>query len=104
MFKNAGLFFGGGLPQGGYMSTGSGTSVEVAMDFDMLWVCGPNQYPGGCDPTYSFWWAVSTIRGMNPELDQNNAAPTLEGYPYLPYTGVLDWSLVEGDTSGIKNH
>jgi hypothetical protein len=97
--KNAGLFFNGNLPQGGYSGTLGGTSAEVAEQFDLLWVCGPNAYPGGCDPTYAFSWALAQIRNSNPELDNRNSRPTLEGFPYLPYAGVYDWNLTTNDVS-----
>jgi hypothetical protein len=100
--KNVGLFFGGGLVQDGYSGAMSGTSVEVAVQFDQLWVCGPNAYPGGCDPTYAFSWAVAQIRNINPELDSNESYPTLEGFPYLPYAGVYDSELVTNDVSNVK--
>jgi hypothetical protein len=102
MTKNAGLFFAGALPQGGYSGTTSGTSVEVATQFDQLWVCGPNAYPGGCDPTYAFSWAVAQIRNINPELDSSSSYPTLEGFPYLPYAGVYDSEIMTNDVSNVK--
>ena len=102
MTKNAGLFFAGALPQGGYSGTTSGTSVEVATQFDQLWVCGPNAYPGGCDPTYAFSWAVAQIRNINPELDSSKSYPTLEGFSYLPYAGVYDSELTTNDVSNVK--
>jgi hypothetical protein len=100
--KNAGLFFHGGFPQAGYQNTQSGASVEVAVQFDMLWVMGPNQYPGGCDPTYAFSWALSKIRTINPELDIANSQPTLEGFPYLPYAGVYEDELTTNDVEHVK--
>lgn len=99
--KNVGLFFGGALPQGGYSGTFGNTSVEVATDFDLLWVGGPDSYPGGFDPTYSFAWALRQTREMNPELDK--AYPALIGFTYLPFAGVYDSQLVTNDVSNIKN-
>jgi hypothetical protein len=96
------LFFHGGFPQAGYQNTQSGASVEVAVQFDMLWVMGPNQYPGGCDPTYAFSWALSKIRTINPELDIANSQPTLEGFPYLPYAGVYEDELTTNDVEHVK--
>jgi hypothetical protein len=100
MMKNVGLFFGGGLPQTGYSGTYGNTSVEVAADLDYLWVAGPNDYPGGCDPTYAFSWAVSQIRGMNPELD--TALPAVIGFQYLNYAGVYDGELTTNDVEHVK--
>jgi hypothetical protein len=100
--KNVGLFFAGALPQGGYSGVFGGTSVEVAAQFDQLWVCGPNAYPGGCDPTYAFSWAVAQIRNINPELDSSSSYPALKGFPYLPFAGVYDSELTTNDVSNVK--
>jgi hypothetical protein len=86
--KNVGLFFRDVLYAVGYSGTSSDTSVEVATDFDALWVMGPDQYPGGCDPTYAFSWVLNQIRGMNPEL--NEAKPNWIGFGYLPFTAIYD--------------
>jgi hypothetical protein len=99
--KNVGLFFMGALPQGGYSGTFGSTASEVAVDFDDLWVAGPNPYPGACSPTYSFAWAVAQIQGMNPELNQ--AMPTWIGFGYLPYSGIYDSQLIMNNISGINN-
>ena len=102
--KNVGLFFQGSIPQAGYQNTQSGSSVEVAVQFDMLWVMGPNQYPGGCDPTYAFSWALNQIRTINPELDTAHSNPTLEGFPFLPYAGVYEDELMTNDIEHVKLH
>jgi len=101
MGKNVGLFFGGELPQGGYSGTYGGTSSEVAADFDQLWVTGPSSYSGGCDPTYSFAWAVRQIEGMCPLMLQG--MPSWIGFGYLPYTGIFDSNLVTNNIDGINN-
>ena len=102
MMKNVGLFFGGGLPQGPYSGTLGGTSVEVATDFDFLWVAGPNPFPGGCDPTYAFSWAVSQIRGMSPELDDYKSYPAIIGFSYLNFAGLYDGELMINDITHVK--
>lgn len=102
--KNVGLFFHGGFPQAGYQNTQSGASVEVAVQFDMLWVMGPNQYAGGCNPTYAFSWALHQIRSIDPELDIAHSEPTLEGFPYLPYAGVYEGELMTNDVEHVTLH
>jgi hypothetical protein len=100
MMKNVGLFFGGGLPQGGYSGTYYGTQVEVAANFDLLWVAGPYPFPGGCTPTYAFAWVFNMTRGMSPELDKG--LPAWIGFGYLPYSGVYDSELMVNNVSHIN--
>lgn len=97
MAKNAGLFFRGELPQGGYSGTFNGTSVEVAVTFDSLWAFGPLAFPGGANPTYSFGWAVAQIKGMCPEI--NSGLPKSVGFPYLNFAGVYDDELLTNNIS-----
>jgi hypothetical protein len=98
--KNVGLFFGGNLSQGPYSGTFGGTSPEVAVNFDDLWVTGPTPFPGACDPTYAFSWVFNQIRGMSPELDEG--LPAWIGFGYLPYTAIYDGELVTNNVSHIK--
>lgn len=98
--KNVGLFFGGELPMAGYSGTFGGTSAELSAAFDETWIGGPFPFPGGCDPTYSFAWAVNQIRGMAPEL--NKALPAWIGFGYVPYSGIYDAELVTNNISHIK--
>jgi hypothetical protein len=98
--KNVGLFFGGGLPEGGYSGTLGGTCPEVAAALDDLWISGPYPFPGACDPTYAFSWAVAQIEGMSPEIMK--AMPAWIGFGYLPYTGIYDGKLLTNDVSNIK--
>jgi len=102
MMKNVGLFFGGALPQGGYSGVSGGTQVEVAVLFDDLWVSGPNPWPGACDPTYAFSWALSQIRGISPELDSDNTYPAMIGFPYLNFAGVYDGEFITNNVSHVK--
>jgi len=102
MMKNVGLFFSGALPQGGYSGVSGGTEVEVAVMFDDLWVSGPNPWPGACDPTYSFAWALSQTRGMNPELDNYYTYPLIIGFPYLNFAGVYDGEFITNNISHVK--
>jgi hypothetical protein len=98
--KNVGLFFHGGLPQSGYSGTFGGTSVEVAVNFDDIWVTGPTPYPGACDPTYAFVWVVNVAEGMSPEMLKGD--PACIGFAYLPYTGIYDGELVTNNVTHIK--
>ena len=100
MMKNVGLFFQEGLPQGGYSGTYYGTQVEVAANFDLLWVAGPYPFPGGCDPTYAFAWVFNVINGMSPELAKG--WPHWVGFGYLPYSGVYDSELMVNNVSHVK--
>jgi len=86
MWKNAGLFFDGQLPQG----FGSTSSSYIAASFDTLWVEGPNAFPGGADPTYAFGWALVQIAGIYPQLTAKSVGLDGVGYPFLPFTGNYD--------------
>ena len=83
------------------MARYGGTSVEVAADFDELWVAGPEQYTGGCDPTYSFAWALRQVRGMSPQMEKGK--PVMIGFPYLPFAGAYDSELLINNLSHVKN-
>lgn len=98
--KNVGLFFQGGLPQGGYSGTLGGTCPEVSTLFDDLWVTGPTPFPGACDPTYAFSWVLNQIEGMCPEITK--AMPHWIGFGYLPYAGIYDGELVTNNISHIS--
>lgn len=101
MKKNVGLFFTESLRQGGYSGTlGGGTCPEVSCTFDDIWINGPSAWPGECDPTYAFSWALNVTEGMSPELLK--ALPTWIGFGYLPYSGVYDDELMVNDISHIK--
>ncbi len=100
MKKNVGLFFNAELPQAGFSGTLGGTSAEVACDFDILWVGGPNGFPGGCDPTYTFNWAFSQIENNSPEILKG--VPIITGFGYLPFTGIYDMNLMTNDISHVK--
>jgi hypothetical protein len=99
--KNVGLFFEGDLPFGFYSGTTGGTVAEMATAFDTLWVCGPTPWPGACDPTYAFSWALRQIRNMNPEIEKGK--PVRIGFGFLPYTGIYDADIAAGDTSHVKH-
>jgi hypothetical protein len=101
-YKNCGLFFVSGLPQGyqnAETSVWQGTA-DVAEFADQAWVCGKYEYPGGCDPTYSFQFAVRATIGVYPDLAK--AVPALAGYPYCVYDAWQDEALRNLDTSGVK--
>jgi hypothetical protein len=97
--KNVGLFFGGELPQGNITGTLGGTSVEVAVLFDELWISGPNPFPGACDPTYAFSWVFNQIRNICPEI--NKGLPAWVGFGYLPYSGVYDEEILTNNISHV---
>lgn len=101
-YKNCGLFFGGGLPQA-YQNSVTGVyqaTANVAECVDQAWVCGLNQYPGGCDPTYSFDFAINATRGIYPAL--NLAVPLRGGFGLCVYNPYYDEDLRNLNTSGVK--
>ena len=101
-YKNCGLFFVGGLPQGYINAVTSQTmgTADVAELVDQAWVCGNNEYPGGCDPTYSFQWAIRAAMGLYPDLAK--ATPALAGFPLCVYDAWQDEALRNLNTSGVK--
>jgi hypothetical protein len=101
MRKNCGLFFNGLLPQGGYGGNSSVVAAQVAEALDQIWVCGANAYPGGCDPTYSWRFAINATRGQfNPQMD--SAGPLLFGLGQMIYTSVYDDELLMLNYSDVK--
>jgi hypothetical protein len=98
--KNVGLFFLDELQFQPYGDSHA-TVCEVAMSFDSAWIDGPMAYPGGCDPTYSFQFAVNTTVGIYPELA--TAKPDIFGFPFLPYSCVYDTELKFNDIEHVKN-
>ena len=100
--KNCGLFFAGSLPQGGFGGNSSVTTAQVAEALDQTWVEGMNQYPGGCDPTYSWRFAINATRGVyNPQLD--SADPLLFGLPKMIYTVLYDRQMTMLNYSNVKD-
>ncbi|MDB6021350.1 MAG: hypothetical protein JWQ04_1207 [Pedosphaera sp.] len=102
MYKNCGLFFLGLLPQGHYGSAMGVDEVtcQVAEELDMRWVTGPNAYSGGCEPTYSYRWAVQKTINRYPEM--LSALPSIAGYAQCVYTSNLDDELKYLDTFDVN--
>jgi len=94
MRKNVGLFFQKELNQ-------QANNAEMEYGFDELWVTGPNAYPGGCDPTYTFGWAFRKARQRYAFWD--DAGPIIIGCQYLPYTGIYDDTLATGNFAPVHN-
>jgi hypothetical protein len=89
MRKNVGLFWIEDLRD----EAGRGWSIaQAACAFDEAWVCGPNAYPGGCDPTWGFGRTLSNFLGQYPTLW--NYKPYLAGYAWLPYSCLYDDELM----------
>ena len=89
MRKNAGLFWLGKLQD----VQGRGWSLaQAACAFDEAWVCGPNAYPGGCDPTWGIARTLNNFLGQYSAL--NVYGPVLAGYYWLPYSGLYDDELM----------
>ncbi len=88
--KNCGFFIGGLLPQGGYGAAQglNAVTAEVADFLDDVWVTGKNEYPGGCDPTYSFNFAIQSTVNFYPELQK--AYPIGAGYLECVYSSLYD--------------
>jgi hypothetical protein len=104
MYKNCGLFFYGFLLQGGFgiANNENKTTAEVAAFMDQTWVCGKFQYPGGCDPTYSFDFALRATAGMYPEM--TNAVPLIGGFKLCVYSSVYDEQLRELNVNNVKQN
>ena len=65
MRKNAGLFWIKDLQD----EQGRGWSIAQAVcAFDEAWVCGPNAYPGGCDPTWGIGRMLNNVLGQYSAL------------------------------------
>jgi hypothetical protein len=100
MRKNCGFFIGGEINQYGFGGDPTVSTAKVAASFDELWVCGPNAFPGGCDPTYSFLFVYNnTVGAWNPEL--GNAIPLIDGYFEMIYSSVYDDLLMVNNTSFV---
>jgi hypothetical protein len=103
MYKNCGIFFGDVI-RGGYGDTilgGQKTPAEIAAILDQTWVCGENQYPGGCDPTYSWWYACQST--VNRFQNFTSSQPSLAGSPYCIYTSIYDDLLRNLNYLPVKN-
>lgn len=105
MRKNCGLFFGGKVEQAWVTSGQTVTTAKAAAFLDQAWVCGQFQWPGGCDPTYAFEWAVRALLGQYPEMNPNGQAqPRLYGYPSMIYASVYDDELMLLDETHVKHN
>lgn len=105
MRKNCGLFFGGKIDAAWVSSGQVITTARAAEFFDQAWVCGKNQWPGACDPTYSILWAWGALVGQYPELNvAGGAQPLIAGFVFMPYSSVYDDELQMLDTSHVKNN
>jgi hypothetical protein len=96
------LFFASGLPQG-YSNAETGQNqgaADVAEYCDQAWVCGKYQWPGACDPTYSFKFAVQATMGVYPDLAK--AVPVIAGFPLCVYDAWQDEALRNLNPSGVK--
>jgi hypothetical protein len=99
MYKNCGLFFGGGVPQFFNSTTATADAAEFV---DQTWVCGMYQYPGGCDPNWTYSFAVRAAMGLYPTMV--GAFPLSYGYDQCVYNAGQDEQLRVGDTSGVHNN
>jgi hypothetical protein len=101
--KNCGFFLGAQIQQRGFSGSYGITTAQVATALDQTWMCGKAQYPGGCDPTYSFAFAINATRGRyNPQLDQAN--PRLFGCPFNIYTPNYDDELRNNNWLHVQTH
>ena len=101
-YKNCALLFAEALQQKYYDSELSivRATADVAEFVDQTWVCGKNQYPGGCDPNYS--WRFACQVAINRYEDLPKALPSRVGYAYCVYNSNQDVALRNLDTSGVK--
>jgi hypothetical protein len=107
--KNAGFFFQGPAPQVWITGYSTITTAMAAEFLDEAFVSGANAYPGGCDPTYSFRWAVQATVDQYPEMNANpdtgvvgGAHPVGVGCQKLIYTTVYDDELTRLNFSHVK--
>jgi len=99
-YKNVGMFFTSKLDFAPYGSSQVSIS-EVAAVFEQLWAYGPSPYPGGCDPTWAFGWAVAKLESFYPELVSKAGALPI-GYPFVPFTGNFDSELSTNNTGDVN--
>jgi len=103
MYKNCGLFFKdviGNLYSDNILG-GNKSTAEIAAIVDQTWVCGQNQYPGGCDPTYSWRYAVqSTVNRFDGFEDTK---PSIAGFAKCIYTSIYDDLLRNLNTIAVKD-
>ena len=105
MRKNCGLFFGGQLDQAWVTDHETITTAKAAAFFDQTWVCGKFQYPGGCDPTYAFEWAIRALLGKYPEMNPNEQAqPRMYGYGSMIYTSIYEDELMRTEETHVKHN
>lgn len=103
-YKNCGLFFAGGLPQGfnDVELGGEKATAVAAAALDQTWICGRYQYPGGCDPTYS--WRFACQATINRFEGMSKAIPSLAGFKKCVYTANQDELLRDNDVSQVKEN
>ena len=111
-YKNAGLFFGGKAPQ---LFVNSGNTISPAQASEMLdetFMCGAYPWPGACDPTYSFKWAIQALEAEYPEMmyepkDNGSASTTPSlplgaGCPKLIFTTTHDSEITTLNFGAVK--
>lgn len=113
--KNAGLFFGGRAPQIFVSSGNTITSAQASTMLDEAFTCGKYPWPGSCDPTYSFRWALAALEGEYPEMmfepkQSDGSASTTpsnplgEGCPKLIFTTTYDDEITRLNFSHVKEN
>ena len=101
--KNCGLFFKGQLNLRRFEDNSATVRANVAESLDLLWVCGNNEFPGACDPTYSWKFCVdSTTSEFDPQVTA--AKPLLVGLPEMIYTTIYDDELLLLNYTHVKTH
>jgi hypothetical protein len=92
-------FFLGKLPQFMPSAGPSATTADAAEFVDQTWVYGQNQYPGGCNPNYSYSFAVRACLGVYTET--GTAGAVVAGDPMCVYNAGQDEQLRVGNYSGV---
>ncbi len=110
--KNAGLFFGGRAPQIFVHDGNTITSAQASTMLDEAFMCGANPWPGGCDPTYSFRWAITSLAGAYPEMmfepkadgspSTTSSQPLGVGCPKLIFTTTHDSEITTLNFNAVK--
>jgi hypothetical protein len=111
-YKNAGLFFGGRAPQIFVSSGNTITSAQASSMLDEAFTCGAYPWPGSCDPTYSFRWALASLESEYPEMmfePNDDGSPSTrpsnplgEGCPKLIFTTTHDSEITTLNFSAVK--
>jgi hypothetical protein len=102
MRKNCGFFIGEKIDAAWNDNGHEATTAEAAAALDIIWGEGQYPYPGGSDPTYSWYWAVRATLLQYPHIVSSGANPLLAGYPNVIFSSVYEDELLMLNTQHVK--